>query len=74
MMDLARQNIVNRRIPTRPQVNSFRLRSGRETGGPVRNPNTNDGASLFFGLLWMVSNLLSLALGIWLATIQGGTW
>ena len=50
MMDLARQNIVNREIPARRRsLDSFHPRSGP------------------FSVLWVVSNLLSVALGFLMA-------
>ena len=66
MIDLARQNIVNQEIPAP-------VGSGREPGDPDR-PFPPVGVSLTpFWVLWLLSNLLSVALGmVLLAAIQGG--
>ena len=70
MMDLARQNIVNQEIPARLRYSSFRPHSGREPGGP----DDPTGVSRTpFWVLWVVSHLLSVALGMALMfALQGG--
>ena len=84
MMDLAHQRIVNQEIPARQRaLHSFRPHSGREPGGLGHAPRcgadkpqrelASAGASLTpFWVLWVVSNLLSLGLGMVLIVLWWG--
>ena len=79
MMDLARQRIVNRIPAWRRALNSF-LPFRREAGGPDSSlrrdhaPMRAVRVSLTpFWVLWVLSSLLSLALGMVLMfALQGG--
>ena len=72
MMDLAHQRIVNRELPARRRSYSFLPHSGRETGDSGR-PFPPAGVSLTpFWVLWFLSNLLSVGLGMALSAFIGG--
>ncbi len=76
MMDLSHQRIVNRKILARGVL-------GQEPGGPANAPRcgagkppfelASSGVSLIpFWVLWVLSNLLSVGLGMALSAFIGG--